>query len=58
MGNIYCCLFHPQPPKGGSCSELQPDWLVAEVPFRACLPNRQGFSGKSKMEYDFLNFPT
>jgi hypothetical protein len=41
MENIYYFIFHPQPPIGGSRSELTLDWCAAEVPFR-------GFRGKKR----------
>lgn len=58
MEKKYCCISHPQPPKGGSCSELLHGWYAAEVPFRACPDYSGGFRGKSNKEYCFINFTT
>jgi hypothetical protein len=49
MENIYYFIFHPQPPKGGSSSELRQDWCADEVPFRACPDFSGGFRGKKSI---------
>lgn len=53
MDNIFCFIFHPQPPNGGLRSEHTENWCAAGVPFGACPDFSRGFRGKKSFTLIF-----